>query len=201
MVYYYNFTVVKTDLTESTPSGKITIQALDTMAPNIYHTPVYTAKTGSNLVITATVTDNLAVSSVKLLYRISGESTWHTAMMNGLNSKFTAIIPAMYVTTKGLEYYIEATDGISITRRGSASSPYRITITASQEVSSLGDVDGDGKISALDALLLLQHINDLVNLTAEQFERADLNADGRLTASEALRILQYVSGAIGSLTA
>lgn len=62
-------------------------------------------------------------------------------------------------------------------------------------------MDGDGKISALDALLLLQHINDLVNLTAEQFERADLNADGRLTASEALRILQYVSGAIGSLSA
>lgn len=133
VVYYYNFTVVKTDLSESTPSGKITIQALDTMAPNIYHTPVYTAKTGSNLVITATVTDNLAVSSVKLLYRISGEGTWHTAMMNGL--------------------------------------------------------------------LLLQHINDLVNLTEAQFERADLNADGRLTASEALRILQYVSGAIGSLSA
>ena len=67
-------------------------------------------------------------------------------------------------------------------------------------MSSLGDVDGDGQISALDALLLLQHINDLVNLNAEQFERADLNGDGRLTASEALRILQYVSGAIGSLT-
>jgi hypothetical protein len=122
-------------------------------------------------------------------------------MMNGLNSKFTAIIPAMYVTEAGLDYYIEATDGISTTRRGSAQNPYHITITAGQDASSLGDVDGDGKISPLDALLLLQHINDLVNLTAEQFERADLNADGRLTASEALRILQYVSGAIGSLTA
>lgn len=201
VVYYYNFTVVKTDLSESVPSGKITIQALDTMAPNIYHTPVYTAKTGSNLVVTATVTDNLSISSVKLLYRITGENTWHTAMMNGLNSKFTAIIPAMYVTTKGLDYYIEATDGISTTRRGSASAPYHITITASQEVGSLGDVDGDGSISVLDALLLLQHINDLVNLTEAQFERADLNADDRLTASEALRILQYVNGTIGSLSA
>ena len=150
--------------------------------------------------VTATVTDNLSISSVKLLYRITGENTWHTAVMNGLNSKFTAIIPAMYVTEAGLEYYIEATDGVSVTRRGSAANPYRIAITASQDVSSLGDVDGDGKISALDALLLLQHINDLVNLNEAQFERADLNGDGRLTASEALRILQYVSGAIGSLT-
>lgn len=62
-------------------------------------------------------------------------------------------------------------------------------------------MDGNGTIPPLDALLLLQHINDLVNLTAEQFERADLNADGRLTASEALRILQYINGSIGSLTA
>ena len=198
-LYYYNFTVVKTDLSESTPSGKITIQALDTMAPNIYHTPVYNAKTGSNLVLTATVTDNLTVSSVKLVYRVTGESTWHTAMMNGLNSKYTAIIPAVYVTTAGLEYYIEATDGVSVTRRGSASNPYRIAITVSQDVSSLGDVDGNGVITPLDALMLLQAINDLLNLDAQQFERADLNGDGMLTASEALKILQYVSGAIGSL--
>ena len=53
--------------------------------------------------------------------------------------------------------------------------------------------------SPLDALMLLQAINDLLNLDAGQFERADLNGDGLLTASEALKILQYVSGAIGSL--
>ena len=199
VVYYYNFTVVKTDLSESAPSGKITIQALDTMAPNIYHTPVYTAKTGANLVITATVTDNLNVTAVKLYYRIPGENTWHTAMMNGLNSKFTAIIPAMYVTTAGLEYYLEATDGVSTTARGSAENPYFITITQAQDTSALGDVDGSGTITPLDALMLLQAINDLLNLDAQQFERADLNGDGQLTASEALKILQYVSGAIGSL--
>lgn len=198
-IYYYNFTVVQTDLSESVPSGKITIQALDTMAPNIYHTPVYQAKTGSNLVLTATVTDNLNVTAVKLFYRITGENQWHTAMMNGLNSKYTAIIPAMYVTTAGLDYYIEATDGISTTARGSAATPYHIAITVAQDTSSLGDVDGNGTISTLDALMLLQAINDLLNLDAAQFERADLNGDGELTASEALKILQYVNGAIGSL--
>lgn len=198
-VYYYNFTVVQTDLSESTPSGKITIQALDTMAPNIYHTPLYNAKTGANLVLTATITDNLNVTAAKLLYRVTGQSQWHTAMMNGMNSKYTAIIPAMYVTTKGLDYYIEATDGISTTVRGSAANPYHVTITQAQNTSSLGDVDGNGTISPLDALMLLQAINDLLNLNAQQFERADLNGDGQLTASEALRILQYVSGAIGSL--
>lgn len=198
-VYYYNFTVVQTDLTESIPSGKITLQALDTMAPNIYHTPVYNAHTGSNLVISATITDNLHITSASVHYRIGGESQWRTAVMTSLNSKYTAIIPADHVTTAGLDYYIEATDGVSTTARGSAAAPYHITVTQAQDLSSLGDVNGDGKISNLDALMLLQAINDLVNLTAEQFERADLNADGQLTASEALRILQYVSGAAGSL--
>lgn len=199
VLYYYNFTVVQTDLTESTPSGKIVIRALDTMAPNIYHTPVYTARTGVNLVISATVTDNLHLSHVKLHYRTTGESQWRTAVMNCINSKYTAIIPADQVTAAGIEYYIEAFDGVSHTYRGSEAAPYRIIVTEQVDVSSMGDVNGDGQITALDALMLLQAANDLLNLTAEQFERADLDGDGILTAAEALRILQYASGVIGSV--
>ena len=36
----------------------------DTMAPNIYHSPVASAFTGANLVLTATVTDNLNIAYV-----------------------------------------------------------------------------------------------------------------------------------------
>ena len=71
-----------------------------------------------------------------------------------------------------------------------------------QEVVSgdaMGDVNGDGTITNLDALMLLKAINDQLNLTAEQFARADLNGDGILSAVEALRILQYVSGAVGTV--
>lgn len=199
VLYYYNFTVVKTDLTESIPSGKIAIMSKDTMAPNLYHTPVYSAFTGSNLVISATVTDNLAVSTVRVFYRTTGAAEWKVALMNKLNDKYSAIIPADQITTEGLEYYLDATDGINITQKGSADAPYQITVQEAVSSSSLGDVNGDGRISNLDALMLLQAINDLLNLDSEQFARADLNGDGSLAAAEALRILQYVSGTVGDL--
>ena len=199
VLYYYNFTVVLSDMTESTPSGKVTIRSKDTMAPNIYHTPVHTAYTGSNLVIGATVTDNLALNSVTLFYRITGETDYRTAEMTAVNSKYTGLIPAEQVTLAGLEYYIEAFDGINYTRRGSAEEPYVITVQQAVDASAKGDVNGDGSITNLDALMILQAINDLLNLTEDQFQRADLNDDGELSAAEALRILKYVSGKVTTI--
>ena len=199
VVYYYNFTVVQTDMAESEPSGKIVIMSKDTMAPNIYHSPVVSAFTGSNLVLTATVTDNLNIAYANLYYRVTGTEEWSTIRMNQLNDKYSAIIPAAAVTVEGIEYYIEAFDGISYTYKGSAQTPFTIAVQEALDENSLGDVDGDGVITNLDALLLLYTINDKYNMTAEQFARADLNGDGELWAAEALRILQYVSGVIGSV--
>ena len=199
VLYYYNFTVVKTDLSESAPSGKISIMSKDTMAPNIYHTPVYNATAGRNLVISATVTDNLHIEWARLYFRVKGETDWRIAVMNSFNDSYSAIIPAQYITSAGLEYYIEAFDGVSSAFKGSQTSPYTVAVREEISGSTLGDVNGDGKINALDALLILQARNDLINLTAEQFTRADLDGDGELSAKEALRILQYASGAVGSL--
>lgn len=199
VVYYYNFTVVQTDLTESVPSGKISIMSKDTMAPDIFHTPVYLAKTDSNIIISAIIKDNLLIHNATVYYRRVGETEWKMAVMNKLNDKYSAIIYATEITTDGIEYYIEAFDGITRTSKASADNPYTITVQEALGDDALGDVNGDGKISNLDALMLLQAINDLLNLDADQFARADLNADGELSAAEALRILQYVNGTIGSV--
>lgn len=198
-VYYYNFTVVKTDLTESTPSGKISIISKDTMAPDIYHTPVYSAKTGANLIISATVSDNLGINNSVVYYRTTGDTEWKMAVMNNLNDKYSVIISADEISLEGFEYYIEAFDGINYTYKGSAENPYVVSVQQSLDDDALGDVNGDGKISNIDALMLLQAINDMLNLTEEQFERADLDGDGELAAVEALRILHYVSGSVGSV--
>ena len=199
VIYYYNFTVVQTDLSESIPSGKIVIMSKDTMAPNIYHSPVGNAFTGANLVLTATITDNLNIAYANLYYRVTGTAEWKTIRMNKLNDKYSAIIPASSVTLDGIEYYLEASDGVSSTFKGSAEEPFAVLVQEAIDENALGDVDGDGKITNRDALLVLYAINDKVNLTPEQFARADLNGDGDLWAAEALRILQYVSGVVGSL--
>lgn len=199
VTYYYNFTVVKTDLTESIPSGKIVIQSLDTMAPNIYHTPVYEGFTNSNLMIRASITDNLMIQEAYVYYRSVGDSTWQKTQMTNLNDQYSAVISANFLLTSGFEYYIEAFDGISYTYKGSQTNPYSVVIKQAIDANAFGDVNGDETITVLDALMVLQAINDQLNLSSEEFLRADLDEDGILEAWEALRILQYVSGKVTTI--
>ena len=59
---------------------------------------------------------------------------------------------------------------------------------------TLGDVNGDGKISAYDASMVLQHTVSLINLTG--VAAADVNKDGKISAYDASMILQYTVGLI-----
>lgn len=196
IIYYYNFTVVKTDLTESIPSGKVSIRSLDTMAPNLFHSPVFETYLNNNLVITASANDNVMVTEAKVFYRTTGQTTYEMIVMNAVNNKLTALIGSDKITLQGLEYYIVVTDGSNETFAGTAESPFVIVVKQTVDQNALGDVNGDGVITTLDALMVLQAINDRLNLTSEQFDRADLNANGILEAWEVLRILQYVSGKV-----
>lgn len=60
----------------------------------------------------------------------------------------------------------------------------------------LGDVNGDGKVTASDAVLVLQASAGIKTLTAEQKDRADYNKDGKVSAIDARKILQVVAGLI-----
>ena len=197
--YYYNFTVVQSDMKESEPSGKVTVTSMDTMAPDIYHSPVYHAFTGSNLVISATVTDNVGIKEAKVYYRVKGQTEWNGKTMTNVNDKYSAAIDARYITVEGLEYYIEATDGSKFTYKGTAEEPYEVTIQEAVSGSDMGDVDGNGAIEIKDAMMVLMAINDRLNLTEIQFARADLDGNGELSAKEALRIIQYVNGSVSSV--
>ncbi len=57
-----------------------------------------------------------------------------------------------------------------------------------------GDVDGDGKTSAADALEVLKFVVGKTQLTAEQKGIADLNGDSGIGADDALVILRIVVG-------
>lgn len=198
VTYYYNFTVVLTDMSESKPSGKTVVTTYDSMAPDVYHTPISVAYLGFNLMVSATVTDNVGAQSVTLYYRVKGADTFQETLMQASNSKYTAMIPAASITSEGLEYYIDAFDGINHTYSGSSVSPHQVIVQSKVSENEKGDVDGNGTIDLYDALLTIRAANDLENLTAEQFERADLDGNGHLTANEALLILQYANGSITS---
>ncbi len=201
--YYYSFTVVPTDVgaAESQPSGRVSVVAKDVEAPQVVHTPVFSAVTGKKLEISALVTDNVAVTGVTLHYRTVGAASWNTLEMASSNDKYFAYLPADAVTLAGLEYYIAATDGVSTTYAGGRDEtrPYVITVQQGADVDSLGDLDGDGLITLKDALQMLRIAVSLDTPTAEQTARGDINGNGMIDIADVLRVMQYVNGEISSV--
>ena len=65
-------------------------------------------------------------------------------------------------------------------------------------VIGLGDVDGDGRVTASDARLILRAAAQLVTLTMEQEANADVDNDGVVTALDA-RIVLRVSAELETL--
>lgn len=192
--YYYSYTAVMTDFSESHASGRTTCTALDTINPIISHTPVNQGYLMSNLNINCVIQDNVRVEFAKLFYRAKGSENYKFVTMVNTNDKYTGIIPANDLSIAGMEYYIETSDGTNITTLGTKDEPYCVDIKESSAVSYLGDVDGNGVIEAVDAMLVLQHINGKRVLVNDEFRRADLNKNSILESFEALAILQYVNG-------
>lgn len=197
--YWYTYTVVLTDFTESNPAGRVQATANDTMAPTLYHTPVNQGYKDNNLVISCTASDNVAIASVTLYYRTTGSEAWKSLIMSKVNDKYNATIFGSELTLDGIEYYIKATDGVNTVYKGSAETPYTVVIKDASAISRIGDVDGNGQITTKDALMLMQCLNGDLILSDDEFKRADLNGDGQLSSAEALRILQYVNGKITTL--
>ena len=127
--YYYKFTVVKTDMTESDFSNVATATPVDTIPPVINHTPVTQAPPGLPLTLFADVTDNVGVQGVTLYFRAIGATSYQSkAMVKTTGNRYSATIEGAKVTSPGLEYYIEANDGVSTVRDGRPEYPYQITV-------------------------------------------------------------------------
>ena len=197
--YWYTYTVVLTDFSESNPAGKVTATAMDTMSPSLYHTPVNQGYAENNLVISCTASDNMAIASVMLYYRTVGSDTWKSLAMSKVNDKYSATVFGSELTLDGIEYYIVASDGLNTVSKGTADAPYTVVIKDASSISRIGDVDGSGSVTTKDALMLMQCLNGDLILSDDEFKRADLNGNGTLSSAEALRILQYVNGKVTTL--
>lgn len=60
---------------------------------------------------------------------------------------------------------------------------------------TIGDVNSDGEINAVDARWILQSVSGARTLSEEQRAAADVNGDGEINAVDARWVLQVVSGA------
>lgn len=136
--YFYKFTVVKTDLSESDFSNVSFAAAFDTLKPRIIHTPINSATPGVGLQIFADITDNIKVQGAKLYYRTTGELPYfYQDMIKGQDNRFIANLPGSIVVAPGLDYYIEATDGVSTVRDGRPDKPHQIVINDSPKINAI----------------------------------------------------------------
>lgn len=61
-----------------------------------------------------------------------------------------------------------------------------------EDLYDMGDVNFDGKVAAVDALLVLRDVVDLEKLDDDAAAAADMDGDGKVTAGDALEILKTV---------
>lgn len=67
-------------------------------------------------------------------------------------------------------------------------------IGAAAQSAVMGDVNGDGDVTSVDAMMTLRYSVKTVSFTAEQFKLADVDSDGAVRTSDALSILRYSVG-------
>ena len=98
-----------------------------------------------------------------------------TAKVNGKDAKFIA----ERKTGKIYAYYVE------------------YTFDATKDY-LLGDVNGDGQVTVVDATLIQKYISGLVTFSDTQKAAADVNGDGSVSVIDATLIQKYIAGLISN---
>ncbi len=75
------------------------------------------------------------------------------------------------------------------------------TVTVTAPTIILGDVNGDGEVTPLDATLAYAIANGEIEATAEQLKAADVNGDGEITPFDATLIYAYSNGELNKFPA
>lgn len=104
-------------------------QNSDIQAPTITHTPITEADNTNDLIISANITDDVQISNAKVYYRKVGDTAYKSISMQKNNDLYTAVIPKSELSTQGIEYYIEASDGINtVTYPSDINNPLKVVI-------------------------------------------------------------------------
>jgi hypothetical protein len=106
----YNYRVVATNSVGTTNGANQTFTTLP-VPPSIAHTSPITQPEGQPITIDANITDDVGIASVELRYRRGGEASFTSTPMTLVSgSTYRGTIPAGVVDSRGVEYFIVATD-------------------------------------------------------------------------------------------
>lgn len=93
-------------------------------------------------------------------------------------------------------------EGTAVITATSEDGGYTATVTVRVgTASALGDINNDGDVDAGDAMMILRHVVQIIQLTADEIAVADVNGDGHIDVGDAILILRYDAGFISKFPA
>lgn len=116
---------------------------------------------------------------------INGNTKWYKIQTDApLNSARTAIMQDTGDYNFNNDYGYISANYVRIANEASASSGGY----------NKGDVNGDGKVSSLDYILIKNHITGSKVLTGDVLGRADVNGDGNVTSLDYIKVKNHITG-------
>ena len=147
--YTVTLTVVANDSSVSSDTLLVTVQSSDSQSPTITHTNVTDWTQNQSIPISATVTDNIGVSTVTLYYKNASAASYSSSTMSTSGSTYSGTIPNTSTSESNALYYISASDTASPSNtqsHGSSGSPVNISLSATDTIppiTTLTSVSGD----------------------------------------------------------
>ena len=129
------------DRNTSNNNASVTIDSRPNQPPAIAHTVSSSAwPVGEAATVTATITDEGDVAAATLYYRTGGESSYaEITMTHGTGHSYAATVPASAVTSRGVLYYMTATDEEPLTGTSDVySAPVAVTNLVNSEAQPAG---------------------------------------------------------------
>jgi Leucine-rich repeat (LRR) protein len=130
--------------------------------------------------------------------------TWNAKPIGVMEVPKTIITLANPEIAETYDYYYEdiyisgknAGTTLATVNYGGMAKTFNLTVMPTMTARTPGDVDGNGKVSAFDALMALQIATGKKNGTPEEITAGDVGNSGKVEAFDALRILQFATGKI-----
>lgn len=182
---------LKFRIVESTPPGLIPI--------NIDYDSGSTFNCSLEDVSFDTVSGSVnVISNAAYIYSAEGTTTVidsANGFIYGISGSVTSL-SGLVETMAGVTLQLTYSNGINCGTGSLVEVCFDGEIVESYHIVVLGDISGDGQISALDALMTLQNASRMVVFDAIKTFAGDVNNSSDITSLDALKILQFASGNI-----
>ena len=131
--------------------------------------------------------------TVQLIQQGYSEASYETIVSSGTK------VGNQYTASYSISGIASGTYTMRVMKKNHVTREYTVTVsgnakTQNAEIWLLGDVNGDGRVNAMDCTRLLTHVNKTQPLTdAYALKCADVNRDSRVNAMDCTRLLTHVN--------